>query len=413
MSGMSNLTQRFMGNEPNAAASGNTKPSNTSTEANRGFEPVENVSRPNSSESFMASFDDDLNLRMDLPAVTGAENQEVANATKQHEFSANQPQYQKQELGNTLFSSSSNSGFQDIAHSSIHISNELEDLFLDQTTFDQGTSASNPQPQIQSRAIATRPNRSRGLISGSFTQPGSQARNTESLRRAQVSSHIHHNKAIGSNNLRVSHNGLTPDITTVTSRRSEGNFSQKHTESDIITEEDDMVVIDVQKQSSTLQPNRSNIVKMQNKYSIAKQKQSRVFSRAGQMGSDKFLEPLLVSISKLQQEKNFIQAELQELAEKYSKATSQLEKSTSITTLLKTRIGLLIKVQEEIQEDMKKLKADNNPSLQTQIAELKASSSSIAESMEQTGSTLENIHNQRKIIAEKISEVKANQAQSK
>lgn len=378
---------------------------NTSEQEN--FELIRNSPRPASSGSLMGFSDDDMNLDVGkkIQEITSYDSPESQNRRTSNANASGNENKQQTNQGSNMGSSSSSShqnhSMVDKTNNSIHIFTELQDFFIDPSMVDFGNGRMNQQENAK--------------------QTGRHNHNIQELtpRRHQVNI----------NTLASKHNGKllsdkNNDPNTPTSKRpinhNEGAYASKSTEHRKQTDDDDIVVLEVQKPKPSSEnshhPHRFDIVKSQNRFSISKAKQSAVAAmginpRVQGSNSDKFLEPLLVSISKLQQEKNAVQAEYQNLFSKHSKTVSHLEKSLNTTNALKKRVEVLVKVQEDIQEDLKSLK--ENKELETKMANLKLNGTSITEAIEKIGADYKSLQDQRNTIAINLSQVKVTQVQSK
>lgn len=193
------------------------------------------------------------------------------------------------------------------------------------------------------------------------------------------------------------------------------HFSLTNTKPPKSNEEDEVMVLEIQKQPipGSLSGYRANYLKMQNKMSISKSKSSSFGGnlRAMQQESDRFLEPLLISINQLQQEKNKIQSEYQMLLAKHSKTISYLEKSMTTTNTLQKRINVLVQVQEEVQEEIKEM--NENKTLAQKIKDVNSPSISIKKDIESITTSFKSLQIQKNTITEKLNDMNAKQAESK
>lgn len=193
------------------------------------------------------------------------------------------------------------------------------------------------------------------------------------------------------------------------------HFSLTNTEPSKSNKEDEIVVLEVQKQPipGSLSGYRANYLKMQNKMSISKPKSNSFGGnlRAMQQESDKFLEPLLISINQLQHEKNKIQSEYQMLLAKHSKTVSYLEKSLTTTNTLQKRINVLVQVQEEVREEVKEI--NENKTLAQKIKDVKSSGISIKQDIESITTSFKSLQIQKNTITEKLNDINAKQTECK
>lgn len=180
-------------------------------------------------------------------------------------------------------------------------------------------------------------------------------------------------------------------------------------------DDDELMVLEVQKfpsLSSTKQLKKSElgVSKSSNRFSLTKTKYSGTVGKGSHSSSDKFLDPLLASISKIQMEKNAIQSEYSVLNIKYSKANTQLEKTLGAVAALKRHVDVLVNVQNELQNDLRNIRNGPYSQIPIQLKELKSDSSSIDEAIKELGNALSSTRLTHDKLTSKLSDIKVTQS---
>lgn len=317
----------------------------------------------------------------------------------------------------------------------LHLSNEFDDLFIDQSTFDFSqkdiseseedgenyhTENKNPQKPFATQKTSIQKHSSQ--IDTSSTS-GSHANTKENRDFTKINNNTysHANKIIYHKD--SSQNTLQQNLGELNTKPQIGPYSSTPVLPSDCTgfsnEDEELVVLEVQKKQHHRPMSnfkKHDLLKSAGKFSISKSKQNHAasagLSKTHIFGSDKFLEPLLASISRLQMERNTLQAEYHSLWTKHSKMIFQLEKFQNVTVTLKQRVGSLIKFQNEIQEEIGALRNGLGMRLVTKVAELKSGCNSLDDNIKTIGNSLLSTQEANCHISHKISEIKAAQIQS-
>lgn len=174
-------------------------------------------------------------------------------------------------------------------------------------------------------------------------------------------------------------------------------------------EDDDLLVLEVQKNQPVVPPKKSEgSSKLSNKSSIGRSKYNFFGASKGShnISSDRFLDPLLASISKIQMEKNVLQSEYAALNLKYAKASTQLEKTLGVVSVLKRRVEAFGMAQTELQDGLKDLQDGIGAKVPCQVNTMKSESASIDISIKEIGNSLNTIRLSQEQISDELHTVK-------
>lgn len=295
----------------------------------------------------------------------------------------------------------------------LEINSNLHDLFIEQSLLDFGIGKVNSksdgsEPRKEQKITLNIPRNSQILKYDlkSFRQNELKT-NSNNLKLHKTNKHLLPEKSDFFNKTPSS----THQLDHTGKQKSLPKTQEKQTE----TNDDDIVILEVQKQRDfeDVPDDRLDVVKTPSKISISKPRHKIVGAeqRIARTESDKFLEPLLVSISKLQQEKNKNLSEYQELFATHSKAILQLEKALATKNSLQQKVKVLNNIQKEIEEGFGAIKSSNK--LKDELDELKTSGRSICDSIEKLCADFKSLQIQGDTVTTKLSLVKTTQLQRK